>query len=288
MAEAVVGVLIGKIGAALAKEAAAYGASLFGKEASALKDLFGNIRKAERELESMKAYLHESEKFKDTDETTGIFVKNIRELSFQVEDVVDEFMYKFEGDKHGGFAAKMKKRIKHVKVWRRLAHKLHDINAELEEATKRRKRYAIPGMETHAGTIDNHARSTNQTLCFAREEDLVGIEGNAAKLKGCLVDDLEESNTKITTVWGMGGVGKTTLVDHVYKIVKLDFDAAAWVTVSKNYQVEDLLKKIATEFGISVASNMEMIRVVDAIRNHLEGKRLLHQALGCCSGRLKL
>ncbi|CAL4989083.1 unnamed protein product [Urochloa decumbens] len=250
MAEAVVGVLIGKIGMALAKEAAAYGASLLGKEASAIKDLFGNIRKAERELDSMKAYLHESEKFKDTDETTGIFVKNIRELSFQVEDVVDEFMYKLEGDKHGGFAAKMKKRIKHVKVWHRLAHKLHDINAELEEATKRRKRYAIPGMDTHG-------------------EDLVGIEGNAAKLKGCLVDDLEESNTKITTVWGMGGVGKTTLVDHVYKLVKLDFDAAAWVTVSKSYQVEDLLKKIATEFGISVASNMEMIRVVDVIRNHL-------------------
>ncbi|CAL4985345.1 unnamed protein product [Urochloa decumbens] len=216
MAEAVVGVLIGKIGMALAKEAAAYGASLLGKEASAIKDLFGNIRKAERELDSMKAYLHESEKFKDTDETTSIFVKNIRELSFQVEDVVDEFMYKLEGDKHGGFAAKMKKRIKHVKG-----------------------------------------------------EDLVGIEGNAAKLKGCLVDDLEESNTKITTVWGMGGVGKTTLVDHVYKLVKLDFDAAAWVTVSKSYQVEDLLKKIATEFGISVASNMEMIRVVDVIRNHL-------------------
>ena len=40
----------------------------------------------------------------------------------------------------------------------------------------------------------------------------MGIEDNAAKLKGWLVDDLEERNTKITTVWGMGGVGKTTLV----------------------------------------------------------------------------
>jgi disease resistance protein RPM1 len=62
----------------------------------------------------------------------------------------------------------------------------------------------------------------------------VGTEGNAAKLKGWLVDDLEEGNTKITAIWGMGGVGKTTLVDHVYKILKLDFDFAAWVTVSKS------------------------------------------------------
>jgi disease resistance protein RPM1 len=58
--------------------------------------------------------------------------------------------------------------------------------------------------------------------------------------------------------------------------VKVEFDAAAWVTVSKSYQVEDLVKKIAREFGISIdSSNMDMRRVVDVIRNHLEGKRFI-------------
>ncbi|CAL4985355.1 unnamed protein product [Urochloa decumbens] len=277
MAEAVVGLLIGKLGEALAKEAVAYGASLLCKEASALKGLFGEIRKAEAELKSMNAYLRDSEKFKDTDETTGIFVNKIRELSFRIEDVVDEFMYKLEDDKHGGFAAKTKKRMKHFKVWRRLALQLREINAELEDTIQRRDRYVIPGRQGHTkNNGDHHATSTNQTLCSAREEDLVGIEGNAAKLKGWLVNDLEERNTKITTVWGMGGVGKTTLVDHVYKIVKVQFDAAAWITVSKSYRVEDLLKKIAREFGTSISSsNMDMRRVVDVIRNHIKGKSVL-------------
>ncbi|CAL4985354.1 unnamed protein product [Urochloa decumbens] len=277
MAEAVVGLLIGKLGEALAKEAVAYGASLLCKEASALKGLFGEIRKAEAELKSMNAYLRDSEKFKDTDETTGIFVNKIRELSFRIEDVVDEFMYKLEDDKHGGFAAKTKKRMKHFKVWRRLALQLREINAELEDTIQRRDRYVIPGRQGHTkNNGDHHATSTNQTLCSAREEDLVGIEGNAAKLKGWLVNDLEERNTKITTVWGMGGVGKTTLVDHVYKIVKVQFDAAAWITVSKSYRVEDLLKKIAREFGTSISSsNMDMRRVVDVIRNHIKEDYIL-------------
>jgi len=276
MAEAVVGVLIGKLGVALANQAAAYGASLLCKEASALKGLFGEIHKAKEELVSMKAYLHESEKFKDTDETTGIFINKIRELSFQIEDVVDEFVYKLEDDKHGGFAAKMKKRIKHVKVWHRLAHKLRDINVELEEAAKRRARYVIPRMHGQAGRGDHHAGSTNQNLCLAREDDVVGTEHNAEKLKQWLLGDLKEKNYKIATVWGMGGVGKTTLVDHVYKIVKLDFDAAAWVTVSQSYQVEDLLKRIAREFGIITdATNMEIRTLVEIIRKHLEGKRYI-------------
>jgi len=113
-------------------------------------------------------------------------------------------------------------------------------------------------------------------LYFAREDDVVGIEYNATKLKQWLVDDLEEKNNKIATVWGMGGVGKTTLVDHVYKIVKLDFDAAAWVTVSKSYKVENLLKRIVKEFGILTdATNMETRSLVEIIRKHLEGKRYI-------------
>jgi disease resistance protein RPM1 len=46
MAEAVVGLLIGKLGAALAAEAAAFGVSVVFKEASALRGLFGEIREA--------------------------------------------------------------------------------------------------------------------------------------------------------------------------------------------------------------------------------------------------
>jgi len=77
-------------------------------------------------------------------------------------------------------------------------------------------------------------------------------------------------------VWGMGGVGKTTLVDHVYKIVKPDFDVAAWVTVSQSYQVEDLLKRIAREFSIVTdATNMEIRGLVEIIRKYLEGKRYI-------------
>jgi disease resistance protein RPM1 len=61
MAEAVVEVLIGKLSLVLAREAATatFGASLLCKEASALKGLFGEICKANGELELMKAYLRD-------------------------------------------------------------------------------------------------------------------------------------------------------------------------------------------------------------------------------------
>ncbi|KAF7034102.1 hypothetical protein CFC21_045156 [Triticum aestivum] len=273
MAEGVVALLIAKLGFALAKEAATFGASLLCKEASALKGLFGEIREAKEELESMQAYLQGAERFKDTDETTGIYVNKVRGFSFEIEDVVDEFTYKLE-DTHGGFAAKMKKRVKHIKAWRRLTIKLQDIKGRLQSADRRKVRYDMKGVEGE-GLKSGHSESAGHSLNLAREEDLVGIKENKDKLMHWLVGDLEEQGSKSATVWGMGGVGKTTLVDHVYKAVKMDFAKCAWITVSSSYHVEDLLKQIASQLGIPIANANENRSLVEVIHNHLKGSNYL-------------
>ncbi|KAM3364284.1 hypothetical protein ACQJBY_014562 [Aegilops geniculata] len=269
MAEAIVGLLIAKLGAALVNEAATSGASVICSEASALKGLFGEISEAKDELESMQAYLKGAEQFKDTDETTGLFVERIRGFAFEIEDVVDELTYKL-GDKHGGFAAKMKKRIKHVKTWRRLAHKLKDINVRLQAAKQKKEHYAMPEIGRNEGG------SAHQVFSFTRDEDLVGITEHKQQLIQWLTSDMQEERSKITTVWGMPGVGKTTLVAHVYKNVKVSFDAAAWITVSESYHAGDLLKRIAKEFGIPVdMSNTEIRSLAETIYEYLQGKRYI-------------
>ncbi|KAK8452074.1 hypothetical protein SEVIR_5G053300v4 [Setaria viridis] len=271
MAEGVVAVQIGKLGAALLKEAATLGASLIWKEASALKDLFGEIRDVKEELESMHAYLQGAERFKNTDETTGIFVKKIRGLAFEIEDVVDEFTYKLE-DKHGGFATKVKKRISNVSTWRRLSCKLRAIKTSLEGADKRKVRYDMRESRRD-GRSDGQSRSAYQSLHLAREEEPVGIKKNKDLLLQWLTSDFGKQRM-ISAVWGMGGVGKTTLVAHVYNSVKLSFDTSAWITVSNSFHVETLLKDIARGFGLGVA-NGERFCLVESIHNYLQGKRYI-------------
>ncbi|KAK1696341.1 hypothetical protein QYE76_013038 [Lolium multiflorum] len=278
MAEAVVGQLVVKLGSALAKEALTFGAALLCKEASALRGLFGRIRDSKAELESMQAYLQEAERFKDTDKTTAIFVGEIRGLAFQIEDVVDEFTYKLEDCRHGGlFANKMRKRLKHIKTWRRLAAKLQEIEGKLQDAKRRKKDYSISRSASGA-----RSKNQGQALHFTSDEDLVGIQGNKHRLIRWLTgsggggdDDLKQMGSKVTTVWGMPGVGKTTLVAHVYNTVKVDFDAAAWVTVSESYHLEDLLQKIAAELDIPVDANAEMRGLAEDIHSHLQGKKYI-------------
>lgn len=104
---------------------------------------------------------------------------------------------------------------------RRLAHKLKDINGRLEAVKQRKEHYAMPEISRNDGG------SAHQVLNFTRDGDLVGIAGHKQQLIQWLTGDMQVERSKITTVLGMPGVGKTTLVAHVYKTVKVYFDAAA-------------------------------------------------------------
>uniref|UniRef100_I1QSS9 NB-ARC domain-containing protein n=1 Tax=Oryza glaberrima TaxID=4538 RepID=I1QSS9_ORYGL len=248
MAEGVIGSLILKLGDALGNESCQLGSSLLVYEASALKGLFGEIRMIKEELESMQAFFCTSERFKDTDETTVAFVKQIRGLAFDIEDVIDEFTYKLGEDREGMFLLKAFRRIRQIKTWYRLANSLQDIKVSLKSAAERRCRYDLKGVrrERKLMRLGSLNQRSTESVHFKREADLVGIAENKQLLMDWLKD--EEQQHMIITVWGMGGVGKTTLVAHVYSAIKTDFDTCAWITVSNSYEADDLLKQIVAEF----------------------------------------
>lgn len=132
MAEAVVGQLVMTLGAALAKEAATYGLwwstvvqGSCGLEGSLRQD--PSVQGGAGEHASVPA--------------GGRAVQGHRRGHIHLcrRD-------KLEDSKHGGFAGKMKKRMKHIKTWPRLAAKLQEIEAQLQDANRRKRDYAVSGL----------------------------------------------------------------------------------------------------------------------------------------------
>ena len=80
-------------------------------------------------------------------------------------------------------------------------------------------------------------------------QEFVGIEMEKKRLISWLVDNKQADN-KVISVWGMVGLGKTTLVSDVYmdNQIKAHFECCAWASFSQTSRVDGVLRRIVREF----------------------------------------
>ncbi|PON53702.1 NB-ARC domain, LRR domain containing protein, partial [Parasponia andersonii] len=81
---------------------------------------------------------------------------------------------------------------------------------------------------------------------FLKEDEVVGLESPKDELVGWLTSGKPQRT--VISVVGMGGLGKTTLVQQVYDRVKGQFDCHAWISVSQSYKIEELLRNLMKKF----------------------------------------
>jgi predicted AAA+ superfamily ATPase len=94
-------------------------------------------------------------------------------------------------------------------------------------------------------------------LAALKESQLIGRETEKTEIIKRITT--EDSQLEVICVWGMGGLGKTTLVRDVYQDEELSgkFEKRACATIMRPFNVNELLKNLALQFGYKDVPEMD-------------------------------
>ncbi|XP_068642033.1 disease resistance protein RPM1-like [Aristolochia californica] len=275
MAEGTVYFLLGKL------------ASILEKEASLLGGVRHEIEDIKQELESIRSFLREVDRRKNTSDGVTTWATQVRDVAYEVEDIIDEFTYQANSSRRGGIKGKLQSVIQFpssLVAKHQIATRLQRIKAKVQAISDRKNRYRLEEVDEASSSHDSNRNKEwkyqRDSSIFMAEEDIVGIDENRDLLIGWLTEE-EQQQRLILSVVGMGGLGKTTLINKAYnnQIVKGHFDCYAWICVSQTYRIEELLRNIGKEFRKanealpSDISSMSYPQLVQTLVGYLQSKR---------------
>nr|ABO15685.1 NBS-NBS-LRR type disease resistance protein [Ipomoea batatas] len=224
-------------------------------------------------LSRLNAALRVADEREEIDPQVKEWVKIVRELAYDTEDVIDEFLFHFGGrNTGGGFLTKINNiyiSIKNLRAQHRLALALRNIKEKLNQHSQYQQ--FLPTTTVHNPQLHDVRVGAH----FQEDSDLVGFENSKQSLIKLLLGAVDD-DLRVHSVVGMGGFGKTTLVKKAYDDAQIirHFQHRVWVTVSETFKIEELLKDVIKKLG-NTPNGDSADELIQSVRDILSEQRYI-------------
>jgi len=242
---------------------------LLGEEHAKPKGVRRDARFIGDEMRSMQAALETLADEEQLNPELRIWRDAVRELSYDMEDCVDDFVARVDHELDGRTTLKrLVDMLKKPKYRRHIADEMDKLKTRAAEASERLKRYNIvrPTPDSSTCAIDPRLPAL-----YVEVDELVGIDGPKDDIIDWFQREATSTQLQVPSVVGSGGLGKTTLANQVYRAIRSQFSCAAFISVSRNPNMTKILRDIAKEVGVTDTTTDDGVH--DKLRYHLQDER---------------
>ncbi|CAN6696321.1 unnamed protein product [Malus baccata var. baccata] len=260
--------------------------SLTAQEFSLAWGFKAELRKLQKSFASIERFLVDvADQPQGRSKSIEEWVKNLKDVAQDAEDVLDEFQYevarrKVEIQNH------IKKKVLNffslsnpLAFRLQMAHKIQKINASLVDLERKAPLLGLVSKNKDATPRGNRwDRQTDSRI--GRDEITVGREGVVSKIVTTLTDSkYNQENLSVMAIVGMGGLGKTTLAKSIYNedSVHKFFETRIWVCVSNRFDVNLILLQMLEQLKPANAPSSKDNReaLLKFLNEELKDKRYL-------------
>ncbi|KAB2092139.1 hypothetical protein ES319_A02G008200v1 [Gossypium barbadense] len=197
-------------------------------------------------LEMIGAFLQDAEGNKKQTNSVKLWLKRLRDVAYEADEVLDEIAYEFLrrkveiGDQ---MWRKVRDTPSTVTFQHNMANKVKDILNSLDDLNKIAKDYGLQQL-----AIDQRIfiPSNVETVSFLDDSNIVGRKNDVSKVVDMLLSPQDDRTVSVVPIVGMAGIGKTTLARLLYHDVDVErrFDVRFWVCVSDDFNVKRILREM--------------------------------------------
>lgn len=205
----------------------------------------------------------------------------LKDVAYDAEDVLDRIATKdlrrrfnSERGKHAHLTSFFSKRnplFFRVEIARKVKNLRGRLNDIVDERDKFDLREGV--MNNQVGVVESR-----QTSSLVNESEIFGRDEEREMLVHKLLHDMaDQDDLSVCAVWGMGGIGKTTLAQLVYNDGRVEnhFELRIWVCVSEDFSLQRLVKAILEDVPGGGCSLTELNPLLRELQEKLRGKKFL-------------
>ncbi|KAK5792033.1 hypothetical protein PVK06_033146 [Gossypium arboreum] len=224
--------------------------SLAAEELGAAWGLKEEIDKLEKTALTIRAVLHDAEDQRNrNNHQVLLWLKNLKDVLYDVEDLLDEFFCDALRQKIVAGDGKLKKvrlffsKSNQLAYGLKMAPKVKAIRERLHAIAADRDNFQLSNCPVKTPI---EIRERDQTYSFERSEEIIGRDYDKNKIVQLLLESEPKQNVSIVPIIGIAGLGKTTLAKMVFNDEKLGdhFELKMWVCISKKFELKVIVEKV--------------------------------------------